>query len=38
MKKQAEEYRTAGMTEEQIKAMYEFDLNGLCQFKSSQST
>lgn len=26
MKKQAEEYRTAGMTEEQIKAMYEFDL------------
>ena len=26
MKKQAEEYRAAGMTEEQIKAMYEFDL------------
>lgn len=26
MKKQAEEYRAAGMTEEQIQAMYEFDL------------
>ena len=25
-KKLAEEYRKAGMTEEQIKAMYEFDL------------
>lgn len=26
MKKQAEEYRAAGMTEEQIQAMFEFDL------------
>ena len=27
MKKQAEEYRAAGMTEEQIQAMYEYDLD-----------
>lgn len=33
MKKQAEEYRKAGMTEEQIKAMYEFDLE---QYKSDR--
>lgn len=33
MKKQAEEYRAAGMTEDQIKAMYEFDLG---QFKSDR--
>lgn len=33
MKKQAEEYRAAGMTEEQIQAMYEFDLE---QFKSDR--
>ena len=32
-KKQAEEYRKAGMTEEQIKAMYEFDLE---QFNSDR--
>ena len=32
-KKQAEEYRALGMTEEQIKAMYEFDLE---QFKSER--
>lgn len=32
-KKQAEEYRTLGMTEEQIKEMYEFDLE---QFKSER--
>ena len=32
-KKQAEEYRALGMTEEQIKAMYEFDLE---QFKSDR--
>ena len=30
-KKQAEEYRALGMTEEQIQAMYEFDLE---QYKS----
>ena len=33
-KKQAEEYRALGMTEEQIQAMYEFDLE---QFKSNRS-
>ena len=33
MKKQAEEYRKAGMTEEQIQAMYEFDLE---QYKSDR--
>lgn len=33
MKKQAEEYRAAGMTEEQIQAMYEFDL---AQYKSDR--
>ena len=32
-KKQAEEYRALGMTEEQIQAMYEFDLE---QFKSER--
>lgn len=32
-KKQAEEYRALGMTEEQIKAMYEFDLE---QYKSDR--
>ena len=32
-KKQAEEYRTLGMTEDQIQAMYEFDLE---QFKSER--
>lgn len=32
-KKQAEEYRALGMTEEQIKEMYEFDLE---QFKSNR--
>ena len=32
-KKQAEEYRALGMTEEQIQAMYEFDLE---QFKSDR--
>lgn len=32
-KKQAEEYRACGMTEEQIKAMYEFDLE---QYKSDR--
>ncbi len=32
-KKQAEEYRALGMTEEQIKAMYEFDL---AQYKSDR--
>ena len=32
-KKQAEEYRTLGMSEEQIQAMYEFDLE---QFKSER--
>lgn len=32
-KKQAEEYRALGMTEEQIKAMYEFDLE---QYKSGR--
>lgn len=32
-KKQAEEYRSLGMTEEQIKEMYEFDLE---QFKSER--
>ena len=32
-KKQAEEYRKAGMTDEQIKAMYEFDLE---QFNSDR--
>ena len=32
-KKQADEYRVLGMTEEQIKAMYEFDLE---QFKSER--
>ena len=32
-KKQAEEYRALGMTEEQIKAMYEFDLE---QFRSDR--
>ena len=34
MKKQAEEYRAAGMTEEQIQAMYEFDL---CVYKSDRN-
>lgn len=34
MKKQAKEYREAGMTEEQIRAMYEFDL---AQFKSDRA-
>ena len=34
MKKQAKEYRAAGMTEEQIQAMYEFDL---AQFKSDRA-
>lgn len=33
-KKQAEEYRALGMTEEQIQAMYEFDLE---QFKSDRN-
>ena len=33
-KKQAEEYRAFGMTEEQIQAMYEFDLE---QFKSDRN-
>ena len=33
-KKQAEEYRALGMTEEQIQVMYEFDLE---QFKSNRS-
>ena len=33
-KKQAEEYRALGMTEEQIQIMYEFDLE---QFKSNRS-
>lgn len=33
MKKQAEEYRAAGMTEEQIQAMYEFDFE---QYKSDR--
>ena len=33
MKKQAEEYHAAGMTEEQIQAMYEFDL---AQYKSDR--
>ena len=32
-KKQAEEYRALGMTEEQIQAMYEFDLE---QYKSDR--
>ena len=32
-KKQAEEYRALGMTEDQIQAMYEFDLE---QFKSER--
>ena len=34
-KKQAEEYRALGMTEEQIQAMYEFDLE---QFKEFEET
>ena len=34
MKKQAMEYRAAGMTEEQIQAMYEFDL---ARFKSDRA-